>query len=209
MDLTRTWYLRLPCEPFLVLCHLSIGASPGLPTVLCVLYAGASPWFFASLFRGQGSPLVICYPFSLKLFVSTSFSSSHISFYAYSSGNYDQYYTYSTPSSTVYSTTNQQTGNYTGGNGHSYIYMGDGFYPSKYNGTGTYNWGSSVTDVEGNTVASDSPRRGVWTNFVIDAYYQNSNKMPSFKIKTAAALLSVLSLRALSWASVTVIAIPR
>ena len=78
MDLTRTWYLRLPCEPFLVLCHLSIGASPGLPTVLCVLYAGASPWFFASLFRGQGSPLVICYPFSLKLFVSTSFSSSHI-----------------------------------------------------------------------------------------------------------------------------------
>ena len=125
-----------------------------------------------------------------KLYFDTnisSFSGSHISFYAYSSGNYDQYYTYSSPSSTIYSTTNQNSGNYTGGNGHSYVYIGDGCYPSRYNSGGQYNWGSNVTDVDGNTVASDSPRRGVWTNFVIDAYYQNNNKMPSFKIKTAAA----------------------
>tara|TARA_B100000287_G_scaffold94584_2_gene86742 strand:- start:2520 stop:3242 length:723 start_codon:yes stop_codon:yes gene_type:complete len=125
-----------------------------------------------------------------KLYFDTtvsSFSASHINVYVYSSGNYDQYATYSSPSNTVYSTTNQQTGSYTGGNGYSYIRIGEGCYPSKYNGTGSYNWGSSVTDVDGNTVAPDSPRRGVWTNFVIDAYYQNTNKMPSIKIKTAAA----------------------
>jgi len=125
-----------------------------------------------------------------KLYFDTTvsqFSGSHINFYAYSTGNYDQYATYSTASSTTYSNTIQQTGTYGGGNGYSYIQIGEGMYPSKYNGSGQYNWGSDVTDVDGNTVASDSPRRGVWTNFVIDAYYQNTNKMPSFKIKTAAA----------------------
>ena len=125
-----------------------------------------------------------------KLYFDTtvsSFSASHINFYAYSTGNYDQYATYSSVSSTIYSTSLAQSGNYTGGNGYSYIQIGEGMYPSKYNGTGQYNWGSDVTDVDGNTVASDSPRRGVWTNFVIDAYFQNTNKMPAFKIKTAAA----------------------
>jgi len=130
------------------------------------------------------------YRFVGKIFLDATvsqFSTSHINFYIYSTSNYDTYYTYSSPSTQVYSNTLVQSGNYTGGNGYTYIPIGEGFYPSKYAGGGSWDWGSDVTDVDGNTVSSDSPRRGVWTNFVIDAYFQNVNKQSTVKIKTAAA----------------------
>ena len=117
----------------------------------------------------------------------SNFGNTQINFYYYSSGGYDSYYTYSTPSNTMYSTQLTQSGNYAGGNGYSYIPVGDGFYPSTYGGSGSWNWGSDVTDVDGNTVGAGSPRRGVWTQFVVDVHYQNTNKMPALKVKTAAA----------------------
>lgn len=125
-----------------------------------------------------------------KLFFDTtvsSFAGSHINFYYYSSGNYDQYATYSGASNTLYSNQMVQSGSYSGGNGYSYIQWGDGAYPSCYGGNGSWNWGSDVTDVDGNTVGAGSPRRGVWTQFVVDAYFQNTNRMPAFKVKSAAA----------------------
>jgi len=125
-----------------------------------------------------------------KLFFDTTvsnFSMSHINFYYYSSGNYDTYGTYSSAGNNIPSNSMIQSGSYSGGNGYSYIPWGEGAYPSQYGGNGSWNWGSDVTDVDGNTVGAGSPRRGVWTQFVVDAYFQNQNKMPSFKIKSAAA----------------------
>jgi len=102
--------------------------------------------------------------------------------YFYSTGGFDEYYCYTPASNTIYSTGwNAAYGSYTTGGNISNSQWGKGMKTPQYTSAGSWNWGSDVTDIDGNTVTSSNARRGVWNNFVVDAYYQNQNRSQCFK----------------------------